>query len=250
MDKGLGFREELLKREQQNPENAKTFPTDLIMSNCIRDFGMFAKISETGVQPNKDDYIFHFTFGLLKECCMNERVPAIIPRVLLNNLALKLLTHEIEMTIPRHQNWAMETFDKVRSDLVPDFIVKLKINHLITNDVLIEITKKMLTQNRYNDASLMIVRYKFQQHFDINFIMLRLLDLNKLETAKLLISNDATLQVELIKALSTNENCKKASQLIKDFKLNMDDFPEVKERIMKNSMRYFLGRNLYKKSNQ
>jgi len=32
--------------------------------------------------------------------------------------------------------------------------------------------------------------------------------------------------------------------------MNIDDFPEVKERIMKNSMRYFLGRNLYKKSNQ
>jgi hypothetical protein len=38
--------------------------------------------------------------------------------------------------------------------------------------------------------------------------------------------------------------------LIKDFKLNIEDFPEVKERIMKNSMRHFLGRNLYKKSNQ
>ena len=35
--------------------------------------------------------------------------------------------------------------------------------------------------------------------------------------------------------------------MIKDFRLNIDDFPEVKERIMKNSMRYFLGRNLYKK---
>jgi len=55
--------------------------------------------------------------------------------------------------------------------------------------------------------------------------------------------------MELIRALSTNDNCKKASQLIKDFKLNIEDFPEVKERIMKNSMRHFLGRNLYKKSN-
>ena len=31
--------------------------------------------------------------------------------------------------------------------------------------------------------------------------------------------------------------------------MNIDDFPELKERIMKSSMRYFLGRNLYKKSN-
>jgi len=39
----------------------------------------------------------------------------------------------------------------------------------------------------------MIVRYKFQEHFDVPFIMLRLIDMNKLETAKLLISNNTKL---------------------------------------------------------
>jgi len=46
LEKGLEFREELLKRELENPENAKTFPTGLIMTNCIKDFGLFADISE------------------------------------------------------------------------------------------------------------------------------------------------------------------------------------------------------------
>jgi len=79
--------------------------------------------------------------------------------------------------------------------------------------------------------------------------MLKLADMNKLETAKLLVSQDDALKIELIRQLSTNDNCKKAAALIKDFRFNIDDFPEVKERIMKNSMRFFLGRNLYKKSN-
>ena len=96
----------------------------------------------------------------------------------------------------------------------------------------------------------MIVRYKFHEHFDIHTLMLKLVDANKLETAKLLCQNDDKLKHDLIRALSTNDNIKKAGALIKDFRLNIDDFPEVKERIMKNSMRYFLGRNLYKKSNQ
>lgn len=96
----------------------------------------------------------------------------------------------------------------------------------------------------------MIVRYKFHQHFDIQTLMLKLVDANKLETAKLLCQTDDKLKVDLIRALSTNDNVKKAGALIKDFRLNIDDFPEVKERIMKNSMRFFLGRNLYKKSNQ
>jgi len=103
---------------------------------------------------------------------------------------------------------------------------------------------------RYNDASLMIIRYKFQKHFDLKDLMLKLVDLNKLETAKLLIEGENDLKKDLIRALSTNDNCKKAAQLIKDFGFNADDFPEVKERIMKNSMRFFLGRNLYKNQNQ
>lgn len=81
----------------------------------------------------------------------------------------------------------MEIFVSIRSDLVPDFITKMKINHLITPEILLEITKKQYTQHRYNDASLMIVRYKFHDHFDVHDIMLKLVDLNKLETAKLLI---------------------------------------------------------------
>jgi hypothetical protein len=41
--------------------------------------------------------------------------------------------------------------------------------------------------------------------------MLKLVDLNKLETAKLLIENENDLKIELIRALSTNDNCKKAA---------------------------------------
>lgn len=76
--------------------------------------------------------------------------------------------------------------------------------------------------------------------------MMKLIDGSKLETAKMLIAHDNNLKIELIKALSTNDNCKVAARLIKDFNFNVDDFPEVKERIMKKSIRYFLGRNLYK----
>jgi hypothetical protein len=78
-------------------------------------------------KPTKDDYIFHLTFGLLQECCQNDKVPAIVPRIILNNLAIKMMDEEIEMVSPRHQNWAIDIFDKIRSDLVPDFITKLKL---------------------------------------------------------------------------------------------------------------------------
>lgn len=78
---------------------------------------------------------------------------------------------------------------------------------------------------------------------------MKLVDLNKIETAKMLIEGNKELQVQLIRSLCTNDNCKKAAQLIKDFHFNEADFPEVKERLMKKGIRYYLGRNLYKKMN-
>ena len=137
IDKGLDYRTELIEKHKQNPEQV-FIPNDLIMASCIKDYGMFKNCAEIAgkiesVQiPTPDDYVFHMTFCLLKQCCLNEGIPAIIPRVLLNNLALKLVQNELEMSVPLHQNWAMDIFDTIRSDLVPDFITKLKINHLIT----------------------------------------------------------------------------------------------------------------------
>lgn len=104
------------------------------MAQCVIDYGQFIDASEGEIGvPTEADYIVHFTFCALRECCQNLAVPAIIPRVLLNNLALKISTGELEIAIPRHHNWAMEIFASIKSDLVPDFISKLKIGHLITD---------------------------------------------------------------------------------------------------------------------
>lgn len=51
----------------------------------------------------------------------------------------------------------------------------------------------------------------------------------------------------MIGLLSTNANAKVAADIIKEFKFNPEEFPEVKERLMKATMRYYLGKFLYKK---
>jgi len=81
--------------------------------------------------------------------------------MLLNSIALRLSSSDLTIT-PRHQAWALDVFASIRSDLVPDFITKLKIGASITPEILLDITKKQLEKNRINDAALMIVRYKFQ----------------------------------------------------------------------------------------
>ena len=80
--------------------------------------------------------------------------------------------------------------------------------------------------------------------------MIKLVQDSKLETAKMLINHDWDLKIELIKRLAKIENFQTKKKLIKDFNLDHEDFPEVKEGIMKKSIKYFLGRNLYKDKNQ
>ena len=111
------------------------------MAQCVFDFGIFKHVSEKGVQPTESDYILHFSLALLRETCLHPEIPQIIPRMLLNNIAIKLSMNQIDFVTPRHQNWAMEIFAAVKSDLVPDFMNKMKINHMITPEILLNITK-------------------------------------------------------------------------------------------------------------
>ena len=111
--------------------------------------------------PTEADYILHLSLGLLAECCLNDNVNAIIPRIILNNLAMKINSDEIKLEAPKHQEWALMMFDKLRADLIPDFISKLKLSDLVNEDVLLNVTKKQLDNRKYNDAALMMVRYKF-----------------------------------------------------------------------------------------
>jgi hypothetical protein len=200
------------------------------------------------VPVSKDDYLVHFSLNLLAVTCMDLNVKNIIPRVILNNMTMMLNSKEVSLHTPRHQNWAIATFSSIRSDMIPDFIKTFQLGDLITNDLLLETSKSQVAKHKYKEAANMIIRYKFHQHFDLRDIMLKLIDLKQTETATLLIADSPDLKVELIKSLATNDNCKKAAKLIKDFKLDPADFPEVKERLMKTSTRYFLSRNMYKKS--
>jgi hypothetical protein len=98
---GVNYRNELLAKHKQNPET-KGAASKLLMASCISDYGIFDHLSEKDQIPSENDYIFHLSFGLLKECCLHEKIPPIIPRMLLNNIAIKISNGELEMEIPRH----------------------------------------------------------------------------------------------------------------------------------------------------
>jgi hypothetical protein len=95
-----------------------------------------------------------------------------------------------------------------------------------------------------------IQRFNFQSEFDCKKIILKLIDTNRTEIAKQLCDKNEDLKDYMINCLATNENCKVAAGLIKQWGKDINQFPSVKERIMKSSMRYYLGRYLYNKPGQ
>lgn len=103
MDRGCEYREELLKKAQANPENADAIVNDdFIMSKCIKNYGVFAS-DQPGATPTADDYFFHLTLGMLEHTCINDRLQNTIPRVILNNLVIKMIEKQVTMSIPLHQ---------------------------------------------------------------------------------------------------------------------------------------------------
>jgi hypothetical protein len=78
---------------------------------------------------------------MLASCCSNSDVSAIIPRIILNNIAI-MIDDRIKLEAPKHQDWAMSIFDQIRADLIPDFIGKLQLANRIDDTVLLNVAKK------------------------------------------------------------------------------------------------------------
>jgi len=173
IDSGTDYRTEKLAKLQTNPEQSVDL-TNLgksqIMAQCIVDFGQFHQIEVSAgrastdqnnlTMPTESDYIIHMSLCMLASCCSTSDVSAIIPRIILNNIAL-MIDERIKLETPKHQDWAMSIFDQIRADLIPDFIGKLQLANRIDDTVLLNVAKKQLENGKFNDAALIIVRYKF-----------------------------------------------------------------------------------------
>ena len=79
------------------------------MSMCIKDHGYFKGICDDnpeemsqGKLPNEHDYFLHFVFGLLIESCSNDSIPSLVPRIILNNLAINIQEGKFVLQKPRH----------------------------------------------------------------------------------------------------------------------------------------------------
>lgn len=63
------------------------------MAKGIMNYGAFENLRKQGdaSTPTKDDYLFHMTFCLLEQTCVDDRIQMLIPRIILNNLAIRMM---------------------------------------------------------------------------------------------------------------------------------------------------------------
>lgn len=190
-----------------------------------------------------------FSLSLLEAVSLHEHVPSIVNRIIINNLYLQIKEREIVLT-PHHQDIALSKLENIRGEILFDYVQKMGLTHRVDPEFYKQLAKSHVARNRFHEAALIIHKFKFVEDFDIMFIIDQLVDSNRIPAAKQLCELDQKYLFHLIAQLSTNENAKKAADIITEFKLDINAFPELKERLLKSSMRYYLSRFLHKKPGQ
>lgn len=134
----------------------------------------------------------------------------------------------------------MESIEKIRPEVIHDFIRHLKLQ--VSADFYLNLTRQYMESARYVDASVCIIKHRLYPHFDILELCLKLVELDKVQQVKMLAQSVKGMKEQVVRRLDRLEHIKVAQLLIKDFKLNCDDFPEFKKLVTVESSNYFIKR--------
>ena len=177
---------------------------------------------------------------------MHENVPLIMCRIIINNLYFQLKDGEIVLT-SKHRELAFSKLENIRGDIIFDYVQKMGLSSRIDNNFYKQLAHSHIAKNKFHEAALIIHKFKFREDFDIITLMDKLVLLDRIPAARQLCEMDTKFTLYLVNKLASSDNCKVAQQIIAEFKLDINQFPDLKDRIMKQSMRYYLSRFLYKK---
>ena len=112
-----------------------------------------------------------------------------------------------------------------------DYVNKMKLEQKVNLPFYKEITRKHLEKKKYHEAALIIHKFKFKEDFDCLMIIEKLAISSRIPAAKQLCELDESYKLHLIKFLTAHENFKDAGSLIKEYKIDLNEFPDLKERL-------------------
>lgn len=127
------------------------------------------------------------------------------------------------------------------------FLTIFEIRDRITPEDIVPTINEHLANRKLNDVVSYISTLNLQHLFNIPEIVSMLVNQNKFPLAANLVGKDTNLQKDLIAQMTTNKFSSKAADLVKAFKLNPKDFPELVRRLQKNCLRYYEGQDNWMK---
>ena len=98
-----------------------------------------------------------------------------------------------------------------------------------------------MNDKKYEAATNIIVHLNFLNKFDLQTLCIDLAQSKQTNLIKKILDKEPGLINTVIKALSTRDNVKTASKLVKDFKLNPSDFPEMQEIQHNSAVNYYVS---------
>jgi len=123
-----------------------------------------------------------------------------------------------------------------------DYVNKMKLEAKVNPPFYKDLARKHLEKSKYHEAALIIHKFKFKTEFDCIMIIEKLAISSRIPAAKQLCELDESYKLHLIKFLAASENFKDAGALIKEYKIDINEFPDLKERLEQQSMRNSLSR--------
>ena len=198
---------------------------------------------------DENDFTIFFLLNMMEACSLNEAVPGIICRVLLNNLFAQIAELKVKY-VAKHQEIAFTKVESIRTEMLFDFVNKMKLTTRVNNDFYRQLAQKYLDNKKYHEAALIIHKFQFHNEFDCFIILEKLATTSRYPAARQLCELDEKFKIFLVNTLSTPEHCKLAAGLIKEFKYDLNDYPELKEKIDNANIKFYLQKFLYKKPGQ
>lgn len=92
---------------------------------------------------------------------MNEELTVIICRILLNHLFHKMQEDELIFN-HKHQEIALSKIENIRTEMLFDYVNKMKLEAKVNPPFYKEIANKHLEKSKFHEAALIIHKFKFK----------------------------------------------------------------------------------------
>lgn len=175
---------------------------------------------------SEDDYVINFTLNVLEACSLRPEVPVLIIRIALNHLNISMNDGKLVLS-DACKKAAIEKLDKIRPDVVFEYVKLFQLKDLVGADYFEKLAQEHIDNGRYAEAAILIIKFRYFDKFDLQELVINLVDANRVPIAKMILGEVPKLKEKSIRLLSTPQHHKVAAQMVKDFKLNPEEFPEL-----------------------